>query len=60
MAKELGLNIIPVINKIDLPSANTELVIKDLSELLQVDKDKILQVSAKTGFGVDDLMREDC
>ena len=56
VASELGLKIIPVINKIDLPSADTKSVTEDLSELLQVDKDRILQVSAKSGSGVPELM----
>ena len=56
VASELGLNIIPVINKIDLPSANTDSVLSDLSELLHVDKKEILKVSAKSGMGVDNLI----
>ena len=56
VASELGLKIIPVINKIDLPSANTESVLSDLSELLNIDKKEILKVSAKTGMGVDNLI----
>ena len=42
VASELGLKIIPVINKIDLPSANTDSVSSDLSELLHIDKKEIL------------------
>ena len=56
VASELGLNIIPVINKIDLPSANTDSVLSDLSELLHIDKKEILKVSAKSGMGVDNLI----
>ncbi len=56
VANELGLKIIPVINKIDLPSANTESVLSDLSELLHIDKKEILKVSAKSGTGVDNLI----
>ena len=56
VASELGLNIIPVINKIDLPSANTDSVSNDLSELLHIDKKEILKVSAKSGMGVDNLI----
>ncbi len=57
VASELGLKIIPVINKIDLPSANTDSVLNDLSELLHVDEKEILKVSAKSGTGVDDLIK---
>ena len=56
VASELGLKIIPVINKIDLPSANTDSVLSDLSELLHIDKKEILKVSAKSGMGVDKLI----
>ena len=56
VASELGLKIIPVINKIDLPSANTDSVSNDLSELLHIDKKEILKVSAKSGMGVDNLI----
>ena len=56
VASELGLKIIPVINKIDLPSANTESVMTDLSELLDIDDKEILMVSAKSGTGVDNLI----
>ena len=56
MARELNLIIIPVINKIDLPSADVEAVKKDLSELLDINQKEILSVSAKSGLGVEDLM----
>ena len=54
--RDLGLKIIPVINKIDLPSADTDAVKKDLSELLEIDSSEILNVSAKSGVGVDELI----
>jgi GTP-binding protein LepA len=56
MARELNLVIIPVINKIDLPSANPDAVKKDLSELLDINQNEILNVSAKSGLGVEDLI----
>ncbi len=56
VASELGLKIIPVVNKIDLPSANTDSVSSDLSALLHIDKKEILKVSAKSGIGVDKLI----
>ena len=56
MARELNLIIIPVINKIDLPSADVKAVKKDLSELLDINQNEILSVSAKSGLGVEDLM----
>ena len=56
LAKKLGLVIIPIINKIDLPSADPESVKKDLSELLNIDSENILEVSAKTGQGVSNIL----
>jgi len=58
LACDLGLKIIPVINKIDLPSADTDAVKKDLSELLEIDSSEILNVSAKSGIGVDELIEK--
>ncbi len=56
VAIELGLKIIPVINKIDLPSADVISVKKDLSELLSIEQSQILEVSAKSGIGIDNLI----
>ena len=56
MARELNLEIIPVINKIDLPSADPDAVKKDLSELLDINQNEILSVSAKSGLGVENLI----
>lgn len=58
VAKDLDLKIIPVINKIDLPSADTESVKKDLSDLLEIHSSEILDVSAKSGLGVDQLIEK--
>ena len=56
VASDLGLRIIPVINKIDLPSADTKSVSKDLSELLGIDEDEILLASAKSGIGIQEII----
>jgi len=56
MAIEHNLEIIPVINKIDLPSANIELVKHQIDHELGLDMDIAVQVSAKTGQGVEDLL----
>ena len=56
LARELGLKIIPIINKIDLPSADIPAVRKDLIEFLEVTEDDILEVSAKTGAGVANIL----
>ena len=56
LAKELGLKIIPIINKIDLPSADIPTVTQDLVDFLGVTEDDIIEVSAKTGTGVDKIL----
>ncbi len=55
-ASALGLKIIPVINKIDLPTAKKEEVSQELSEVFGIDKDDIIYVSAKTGENVEKLL----
>ena len=52
LAMENDLEIIPVLNKIDLPIADVPAVTEELVELLGVDQDDILKISAKTGKGV--------
>src|SRR5687767_8854412 len=56
LALEAGLEIIPVLNKIDLPGAEPEKRKAELVELLGVDADEILFVSAKEGVGVAELL----
>ncbi len=56
LAKEQNLTIIPVINKIDLPSAEIERVNQEIEKLLGVSKNEILQVSAKEGTGVGEIL----
>ncbi|NTW53188.1 MAG: elongation factor 4 [Chlorobaculum sp.] len=56
LAIEAGLEIIPVINKIDLPSSDVEGVARQIIDLIGVTRDEILSVSAKAGIGVDELM----
>ncbi|OFW56007.1 MAG: elongation factor 4 [Candidatus Solincola sediminis] len=57
LALEGGLTIIPVVNKIDLPAADFEDTAMELADLLGVDSGDVLAVSAKTGEGVEDLLR---
>jgi GTP-binding protein LepA len=52
LAMEHDLEIIPVLNKIDLPIADVPTVTEELVELLGVDEEEILKISAKTGEGV--------
>lgn len=56
LALENDLTIIPVLNKIDLPSANPEEVKDQIVELLGCDRDIILSASGKTGMGVYDIL----
>jgi len=56
LAKEQNLIIIPVINKIDLPQAKIEETIKELADLLKIDKDGIIKISAKKGTNVQQLL----
>lgn len=56
LAIELGLKIIPIINKIDLPSADINMVKEELMETLDIDPDESLAVSAKDGRGVEEVL----
>lgn len=57
LALEQNLTIIPVINKIDLPNAQRDEVREELVDLLGVSPDEILEVSAKTGEGVEAVLQ---
>lgn len=56
MALESDLVIIPVINKIDLPSADPDKTAKEISDLMGVDPDEIPRISAKEGWNVDQVL----
>src|SRR5216110_3933840 len=51
-AVEAGLELIPVLNKVDLPSAEPERVAGEICDLIGGDPDQVLRISAKTGEGV--------
>ena len=55
-AADLGLEIIPVLNKIDLPAADAERAAAEIEDLIGLDCSNVLQVSAKTGIGIDALL----
>jgi GTP-binding protein LepA len=57
LAIEAGLDVIPAINKIDLPGAQQDLVIEQLSTGLGLDTTGILRISGKTGAGVDEVLK---
>ncbi len=56
LAMEHDLAIIPVINKVDLPSADTERVKHEIEEILGIDASEAILCSAKTGLGIDDVL----
>jgi GTP-binding protein LepA len=58
LALEADIHVIPVLNKIDLPSAQPEKYAAELAHIIGCDVDAVLQVSAKTGDGVDTLLNE--
>ena len=55
-AADLGLEIIPVLNKIDLPAAEPDRVAKEIEDLIGLDCSDALQVSAKTGIGIEQIL----
>lgn len=56
LAIDNGLEILPVVNKVDLPSSNVERCQLELIDTLNIDPDKVMPVSAKTGVGVENLL----
>jgi GTP-binding protein LepA len=58
LALDAGLEIIPVLNKIDLPGAEPEKRKQEVHDLLGVDPDDILMVSAKEGIGIPELLEQ--
>ncbi len=56
LAREAGLSIIPVLNKIDLPGAHPESIAEELGMLLECEPEEILHISAKTGQGVHEVL----
>ncbi len=57
-AVELGLEVIPVLNKIDLPSAEPDKVKHEIEDIIGIEAQDALAVSAKTGVGVPDVLEE--
>ncbi|GAB4351076.1 MAG: translation elongation factor 4 [Immundisolibacter sp.] len=55
-AIEQGLEVVPVLNKIDLPTAEPERVKREIEEIVGIDAEDAVCVSAKTGLGVDELL----
>ena len=57
LATQNNLTIIPIINKIDLPSANPDSVKEQLEDILQIESDQAVLTSAKEGIGIEDVMK---
>jgi GTP-binding protein LepA len=57
-AIEQGLEVLPVLNKIDLPAADPERVISEIEDVIGIEADHACRVSAKTGVGVDELLEQ--
>ena len=57
-AVEQGLEVIPVLNKIDLPQSEPERVKKEIEEIIGLDTSDCLSVSAKTGVGVAGMLEK--
>jgi GTP-binding protein LepA len=55
-AIEQGLEVLPVLNKIDLPSAEPQRVINEIEEIIGLEAEDALRVSAKTGVGINELL----
>ncbi len=56
LAVDAGLELIPVMNKVDLPSAEPERVAHEIGELLGDEPDEIMRISAKTGEGIEEVL----
>ncbi|MDD3528799.1 MAG: translation elongation factor 4 [Gallionellaceae bacterium] len=55
-AIELGVEVVPVLNKIDLPSADPERVIHEIEDIVGVPAEDAVRCSAKTGLGIEDVL----
>lgn len=57
-AIEQGLEVVPVLNKIDLPTAEPERVVQEIEDIVGVEAEDAIRVSAKTGLGIDELLED--
>ncbi len=57
-AIEQGLEVVPVLNKIDLPSAEPERVMAEIEDVIGIPADQALKISAKTGLGVKEVLEQ--
>ena len=57
-AIEQGLEVIPVLNKMDLPQADPDKVRQEIEEIIGIDASEAVQASAKSGMGIEDILEE--
>ncbi len=57
-AIDQGLEVLPVLNKIDLPAADPDKVVAEIEDIIGIDAQEAIRVSAKTGAGVEDLLEQ--
>ncbi|MBL1276220.1 MAG: elongation factor 4 [Ectothiorhodospiraceae bacterium] len=57
-ALEQGVEVVPVLNKIDLPAADPDKVIHEIEDIIGVEASEAVRISAKTGLGVDELLED--
>ncbi|MEQ1667389.1 MAG: translation elongation factor 4 [Sulfuriferula sp.] len=55
-ATELGVEVVPVLNKIDLPAAEPERVMQEIEDIIGIDASDAVHASAKTGIGIEDIL----
>jgi GTP-binding protein LepA len=55
-ALDLGVEVVPVLNKMDLPQADPETAISEIEDVIGIDASEAVPCSAKTGMGVDDIL----
>ncbi len=55
-ATELGMEVVPVLNKIDLPAAEPERVMQEIEDIIGIDASDAVHASAKTGIGIEDIL----
>ncbi|MFT6371979.1 MAG: GTP-binding protein LepA [Gammaproteobacteria bacterium] len=57
-AIDLNLEVIPVLNKVDLPASDPDRVKKEIEEVIGLDASEAIEISAKTGFGIEPLLEQ--
>jgi GTP-binding protein LepA len=57
-AIDQGLEVLPVLNKIDLPAADPDTVVAEIEDIIGIDAQDAIRVSAKTGVGIEDLLEQ--